>query len=71
VEISVTDLRPGRNAISWWVGSGDERAWIEARVEVAGHGGFVIETGRARGRFEGLLEDLGKKAAKQIAASRG
>lgn len=71
VEISVTDLRPGRNAFRWWVGSGDEQAWIEARVEVDGHGGFAIETGQARGRFESLLGALGKESAKQIAARRG
>jgi hypothetical protein len=70
VEIAVTDLRPGRHTFSWWVGSGDERAFVEARVTIAGHGGFVIETSRARGRFESLLETLGREIVEQIAARR-
>jgi len=70
VEISVTDMRPGRSAFAWWVGSGDERAWVEARVEIPDHGSFVIETSQARGRFESLLETFSGKIAKQIAARR-
>jgi hypothetical protein len=70
VEISVTDLRPGRDAFNWWVGSGDERAYVEARVTIPDHGSFVIETEQTRGRFESLLKAFGKKIAKQIAARR-
>lgn len=70
VEVSVTDLRPGRHSFNWWVGSGDERAFIEARVEVRDHGSFVIETGQASGRFESLLKTFGGRIAKQIAARR-
>lgn len=70
VEISVTDLRPGRDAFNWWVGSGDERAYVEARVTIPDHGSFVIETEQPRGRFESLLKTFGKKIAKQIAARR-
>jgi hypothetical protein len=70
VEISVTDLRPGRHTFNWWVGSGDERAFVEARVTIPEHGSFVIETGQPRGSFEGLLKTCGRKIAKQIAARR-
>ena len=70
VEVSVTDLRPGRQSFSWWVGPGDERPFIEARVEIRDHGSFVIETGQASGRFEKLLKTFGARIAKQIAARR-
>ena len=70
VDIAVTDLRPGRYTFNWWVGSGDERAYVEARITLPGHGSFVIETGQASGRFESLLETFGKKIASQIDACR-
>ena len=70
LEIAVTDLRPGRHAFSWWVGSGDERAFIEARITIPDHGSFVIETGQTHGRFESLLKTFGKRTARQIAARR-
>lgn len=70
VRIAVTDLRPGRDTFGWWVGSGDERALLEVRVEVPGHGGFVIETTQPRGRFESLLKTCGQRIAAQIAAAR-
>ncbi|MHC4494098.1 MAG: hypothetical protein ACYTDU_21110 [Planctomycetota bacterium] len=70
LEIAVTDLRPGRHSFGWWVGSGDERAFVEARITIPEHGSFVIETGQMRGRFESLLKTVGRKIAKQIAARR-
>jgi hypothetical protein len=70
VEIAVTDLRPGRHSFSWWVGSGDEPAFLEARVTIAGHGSFVIETSQPRGGFESLLKSFGRKIAREIAARR-
>lgn len=69
-EITVTDLRPGRHSLRWWVGSAGEAAFVEARVTLPGHGSFVIETSRSRGRFESLLESFGSKIARAIAARR-
>jgi hypothetical protein len=60
LEIAVTDLRPGRHSFGWWVGSGDERAFVEARITIPDHGSFVIETGQMRGRFESLLKTVGR-----------